>query len=86
MSKCEFFKNEIAYLGHLISGKGIFPMNERVKAITDSAPASNITEAKHVIGLTGYYRKFFPIFSDMIQQINKLTRKNVPFTLTELCQ
>ena len=26
MSKCEFFKKEIEYLGHLVSGQGISPM------------------------------------------------------------
>ena len=68
MSKCEFFKCKIEYLGHLVSGKGISPMKQKAKAITitDLAPATNITEARHMIGLIGNYRKFFPIFSDMI--------------------
>ena len=26
MSKCEFLKNKIEYLGHLMSGQGISPM------------------------------------------------------------
>ena len=33
-SKCKFFKNEIKYLGHLVSGKGISPMKQKIKAIT----------------------------------------------------
>ena len=28
MSKCEFCKSEIEYLGHLLSGKGISPMKQ----------------------------------------------------------
>ena len=27
MSKCEFFKNKIEYLGHLVSGQGIWSRN-----------------------------------------------------------
>ena len=41
-------------------------MKQKVKAITDLAPVTNITEARHMIGLIGYYRKFFPIFSDIV--------------------
>ena len=33
-------------------------MKQKVKAITEFALTTNITEARHIIGLTGYYRKF----------------------------
>ena len=39
-------------------------MKQKMKAITDLA--TNITKAKHSIGLIGYYGKLFPTFSDMI--------------------
>ena len=48
-----------------MSGQGISPMRQKIKAITDLAPTTNVTEVRHVIGLIGYYRKFFPVFSDM---------------------
>ena len=86
MSKCEFFKSEIEYLGHLVSGQGISPMRQKIKAITDLASATNITEAGHMIGLIGYYRTFFPVFSDMIRPLNESTKKNVPFKGTKQCQ
>ena len=79
MSKCKFLKSEIEYLGHLISGKGISPMKHKVKAISDLAPTTNIREGRHMIGLIGYYGKFFPIFVYMIQPLNELNKKNVPF-------
>ena len=40
-------------------------MKQKVKAITEIAPTNNNTEARHIIGLIGYYRKLFPIFSDV---------------------
>ena len=39
-----------------------------------------------MIHLIGYFRKFFPIFGDMIQLLNKLTKKKVPFKWSEQCQ
>ena len=32
-SKCDFFKKEIHYLGHLISDKGIYPLHEKLDTI-----------------------------------------------------
>ena len=77
MSKCEFFKQEIEYFGHLLSGEGISLMKQNIKAITDPALSTNITEARHTIGLIGYCRKFFPIFSNTIRSLNEL-RKTSP--------
>ena len=86
MSKCEFFKIEIEYLGHLMSDQGISPMRQKIKAITELTPMTNTTEGRHVIGLIGYYRKFFSIFSDMIRLLNELSRKNINYKLTKQCQ
>ena len=54
------------YLGHLVLGQGISPMKQKVKAITGLVLVTNIIEARHMIALIGYYRKFFPLFSDMV--------------------
>ena len=86
MSKCEFFQNKMVYLGHLVSDKGKAPMRQKIKAVTNLAPATNIKKAWHVIGLIEYYRKFFPVFSDMIRPLNEITRKNIPFKWMEQCQ
>ena len=41
---------------------------------------------KQFLGLIGYYRKFVPRFSDLARPLNALTRKNVPFECTPICQ
>ena len=61
-------------------------MRQKMKATTDLVPARNITETRHMIGSTGYYRKFFSIFNDMIRPLNELTENNVPFKWTKQCQ
>ena len=84
MSKCEFFKSQIEYLGHLVSGQGLSPMKQKVQAIMDVVPETNINEACHMISLISYYRKFFPVFSDMVWLCSELTQK-VPFKWTKQC-
>ena len=86
MSKCELFKNEIEHLGHLVSGQKISPMRQKIIAIMNLAPATNITEASHMVGLIRYYGRFFPVFSDMITPLNELTKENIPFKWMEPCQ
>ena len=43
-------------------------------------------EVKQFLGLIGYYRKFVPRFSNLVQPLNALRRKNVPFEWTPICQ
>ena len=59
-SKCDFFKREIHYLGHLISVNGIQPLPEKLDSIRDMPKPRSPKEIKQFLGLTGYYRSFIP--------------------------
>ena len=84
--KCNFLKKHIQYLGHIVSGKGITPMTEKLACIQEMPPPKTQKEVKQFLGLIGYYQKFVPRFSDLAQPLNALTRKNVPFEWTPVCQ
>ena len=64
-SKCDFFKKEIHYLGHLISSEGIHPLPEKLDTICNMPRPKTPKEIKQFLGLCGYYRKFVPRFSDI---------------------
>ena len=64
-SKCDFFKKEIHYLGHLISVSGIQPLPKKLDSICNMPKPRSPKEIKQILGLTGYYRKFVSQFSDM---------------------
>ena len=64
-SKCDFFKKEIHYLGHLISSEGIHPLLEKLDTIHNMSRPKTPKEIKQFLGLCGYYRKFVPRFSDI---------------------
>ena len=64
-SKCDFFKKEIHYLGHLISVNSIQPLPEKLESIRSMPKPRSPKEIKQFLGLTSYYRKFIPRFSDM---------------------
>ena len=85
-SKCDFFKKEIHYLGHLISTKGISPLPNKLDCIQHMPAPKNTKEIKQFLGVTGYYRKFVPRFADISRPLTTLTKKDRKFEWTPACQ
>ena len=56
MRKCDFYKDRIHYLGHIISDEGIFVDPEKIEAIINWQTPRNVTDVRSFMGLVGYYR------------------------------
>ena len=84
-SKCDFFKKEIHYLGHLISDKGIYPLPEKLDTIQNMPKLRNPREIKQFLGLCGYYRKFVLHFADILRPLAKLTGYNIKWNWCTKC-
>jgi len=54
--KCEFLRKEVAYLGHIISEKGVKPDPNKIKAVTNFSIPRSPKNIKQFLGLVGYYR------------------------------
>lgn len=77
--KCEFLRQEVIYLGHVISKNGVQPNPEKT-AIIDKFPVPKTEkDIKSFLGLVGYYRRFIPDFSKISQKLTKLLRKDTNF-------
>ena len=85
LSKCEFLRNKIHFLGHIINYEGIRPLPEKNKEISKIKAPSNADEVCTLLGVLNYYRRFIPSFSDLMQPIQKLLKKNTKFEWTETC-
>ncbi|KAL2243562.1 UNVERIFIED_CONTAM: Retrovirus-related Pol polyprotein from transposon, partial [Sesamum indicum] len=86
LSKCEFWVNQVVFLGHVISGDGVMPDPSKVKAIVEWRVPKNAIEVRSFLGLAGYYRRFVEGFSIIVSPLTKLLRKGVEFQWTEQCQ
>ena len=53
--KCNFLKKHIQYLGHIVLGKGITPMPEKLACIQEMPPPKTPKKVKQFLGLIGYH-------------------------------
>eukprot|EP00253_Pinus_taeda_P012064 PITA_12064 len=85
-SKCDFFKEEIQYLGHVISKDGIAVDPEKIKAVMDWPIPKDVADVRSFMGLAGYYRRFVEGFSKVAFPITSLQKKGKLFHWTPNCQ
>ena len=85
VSKCEFFKKHISYLGFLIGETGIRCDRSKVKAISKITTPTSIEEVLQFNRMCSYYHKFISHYSDISRCFNDMTRKGATFNWTEEC-
>ena len=56
--KCQFLLDRVTFLRHVVSAEGILVDPQKIEAILDWKPPTNVTEVRSFLVLTGYYRKF----------------------------
>lgn len=57
LSKCEFGKNEIEFLGYVINKEGIRPTEEKVKAISHFLKPKTVSNLRRFLGIINFYRR-----------------------------
>jgi hypothetical protein len=85
LDKCEFWLQEVIFLGHVISVEGILVDPRKVEAVLKWERPTNVTKIQSFLGLAGYYRRFIEGFSTIAPPLTKLTRKEVRFVWSEEC-
>ena len=85
-SKCDFFKDKIQYLEHIMSKYGISVNPDKVKAIMEWSVPKNVSDIRSFMGITRYYRKFIECFSKIAYPITSLQKKGKKFEWTIKCE
>ena len=84
--KCEFWLEQISFLGHVVSKEGILVDPEKIKSIIMWTPPKNVIEVRSFLGLAGYYRRFVEGFSKIAAPLSQLTQKGVKFEWSDKYQ
>ena len=86
LSKCQFWLDRVAFLGHVISAEGVSVDPQKIEAMEKWKPPKNVSEVRRFFGLAGYYRNFIEGFSKIAAPLTKLTRKDVKYDWVDSCQ
>jgi hypothetical protein len=86
LKKCEFWLDNVAFLGHVISKDGISVDPKKVEAVVEWNRPNNVTEIRSFLGLAGYYGRFVEVFSRLATPLTRLTQKGVKFEWFEECE
>ena len=71
-SKCEFTKTSITFLGHVINDKGISADPQKLSAIKQMSPPTNVTELRKFMGVVNQLGKFSPKVAELSAPLRKL--------------
>ena len=78
--KCEFRKDKLTFLGHVIDANGITADPEKTKAIVEMNPPTNIPELRRFLGMVNQLGKFTPNLAEMTQPLRELLSKSKSWT------
>ncbi|WVZ84803.1 hypothetical protein U9M48_031790 [Paspalum notatum var. saurae] len=85
-SKCEFWIDEVRFLGHVVSKGGIAVDPSKVSTVTNWKVPEIPKEVRGFLGLAGYYRRFIENFSRIAKPMTFLLEKDAEFRWTNARQ
>ena len=73
-SKCFLFKDQVKYLGHIVSQNGISTDPEKIETLKSWPVPRNVQDLRRFLGFAGYYRRFIKGYSNLAKPLNMLLR------------
>lgn len=86
LSKCQFGKRSVVYLGFQIEKNSVSPLNSNTEAI-EKAPAPTCQkDLRGFLGKVNYYHKFIPNRAQLLYPLYQLLRKDKEWKWDEDCE
>jgi hypothetical protein len=86
LSKCEFWIDEVLFLGHIINMDGLAMDPKQVADILNWKAPKDVQVIKSFIVIAGYYQRFIEGFSKIARSMTALLANKVEFKWTQKCQ
>lgn len=84
--KCEFFRSEVTFLGHLCTSEGLRTDPKKIVAVQKYPRPTNKDEVKRFVAFANYYRRFISNFSTITYPLTRLLQKRVNFIWSDKCE
>jgi len=77
--KSNLLVRQVEYLGHIVKSGTIRSSNKKIQAVTRFPEPTTTKMVQSFLGLTGYFRKFVPLYATMARPLTQLLRDNAKF-------
>ncbi|CAN6447612.1 unnamed protein product [Victoria cruziana] len=85
-SKCKFWLEQVAFLGHVIFADGVAVDPSKVEAVINWPRPTTVSEVRRFLGLAGYYCRFVRGFSQIVSPMTRLLKKGVVLDWSDDCE
>ena len=69
--------SQIVFMGLLLNEHGVGPTEEKVRAVRETEPPTNVAELRSILGLISFSSRFLPNFAITAEPLRKLTRQDI---------
>jgi len=84
LDKCIFGNTSVNYLGFVLTPQGIKPGKNKLQAIIDSKPPTDIKMVRSFLGLCNFFRSHIKNFAQLADPLYKCTRKDSDYKKGDL--
>ena len=74
--KCEFSTDQVKFLGHIVSARGIAIDPSKVEAITKFPAPEGVPELRRLLGMVNHVAKFAPNLAEVSKPLRDLLKKD----------
>ena len=86
LSKCEFGRATVTYLGKEVGQGQVRAIDAKVKAIVNYPVPTSRRSLRRFLGMSSYYRAFCKNFADVVAPLTSLTSTKRPYIWSPACQ
>ena len=83
VQKCEFAREQMTFVGYMVSPAGIGMDPEKIKSILEWPVPKSVKEVQSFLGFANFYRKFIDNYFRLATPLITLTKKSVRFTWSD---
>ena len=84
--KCNLFRRQVNYLGHVVSDNGVAVDPAKIAAITNWPVPRDKHQVRSFLGLCTYYRRYVKGFANIAKPLTRLTEEKRTFHWDHECQ
>ena len=81
--KCKWFVTHLKFLGHEVSGFGVWPDEDKVKILKELTPPRTIKQLQSHLGCFNYFSRYIKNFSTTAAPLYNLLKKDTKFKFSD---